>query len=388
MKIYDNQLFENYSLFQQKKITKRRFKYAEFTGLINSLSENKELDISVVGKSFEERDIFQIKIGNGSKQILLWSQMHGNEPTGTLAIFDIINFFIQNVQFNDIKDRILENCTLIFIPLLNPDGAELFQRRNAQGIDLNRDASKLIAPESRILLKIRDKKKPDFGFNLHDQDLYYGVENTQNPTAMAFLAPAYDFEKNINKSRTEAMKIIASMNNMLQNFISNRIAKYSDSYMPNAFGDNIQKKGTSTILIESGYYPNDPERQFIRKLNFTAILHALNSIATNSHKNINLNDYFSIPPHKKDTFYDYIIRNVTIQKSNNKKFTTDIAISYDKSNREVFTDYLTEYFIQDIGDLSQKSGFKEYDLNGKTIDDKNNRIKKLERAEWLLKITC
>ena len=51
--------------------------------------------VSQVGTSEENRPIMQLKIGNGTKRILLWSQMHGNESTGTKALFDFLNCITQ-----------------------------------------------------------------------------------------------------------------------------------------------------------------------------------------------------------------------------------------------------------------------------------------------------
>ena len=47
------------------------------------------------------------------------------------------------------SQRILSSLTLYVVPMLNPDGAERFQRRNAQGIDINRDALSLQTPEGQ-----------------------------------------------------------------------------------------------------------------------------------------------------------------------------------------------------------------------------------------------
>ena len=378
---FDKYLFNNYNLYLENSIKTRRFKYKQYYQFIEKIKKKSNFDISVAGKSFEEREIFQIKLGIGKIKILLWSQMHGNESVATLAILDILNFFKEK---NNEQTKILENCTLYFVPLLNPDGAELFQRRNAQCIDLNRDAIKQTAPESKILMKIIAQIKPDFGFNLHDQDLYYGVANTKKRTTLSFLAPAYNFKKEINESREKSMQVIISMYNMLQNYIPRQIAKYSDAYMPNAFGDNIQKKGTSTILIESGYFQNDTERQFVRKLNFISIIYAFFSIVTTNYSNNKISDYEKIPQNKKDAFFDYLLKNITLQR-NNKKYTVDIGISRDKTNNEEFTDYKSNYYFYDIGDLSSYNGFKEINFDKKIINYNKNKIQKFARADWLIK---
>ena len=44
------------------------------------------------------------------------------------------------------------------------------------------------------------------------------------------------------------------------------MGRYSDEFEPRAFGDNIQKWGTNTILIESGGIFGDEEKQYLRKL--------------------------------------------------------------------------------------------------------------------------
>ena len=58
--------------------------------LLNSL--NSDFEITQIGKSVQGRAIHQVKIGTGTTKILMWSQMHGNEPTTTKGLFDFFNF--------------------------------------------------------------------------------------------------------------------------------------------------------------------------------------------------------------------------------------------------------------------------------------------------------
>jgi hypothetical protein len=43
----------------------------------------------VIGQSLEGRSIHHVWFGTGKMPILLWSQMHGDEPTATAALFDL-----------------------------------------------------------------------------------------------------------------------------------------------------------------------------------------------------------------------------------------------------------------------------------------------------------
>ena len=82
-----------------------------------------------------------------------------------MALADVIRFLDEEPR-HPLSERIAEGVTVHMIPMLNPDGAERFQRRNAQGIDVNRDARRLQTPEGRLLKAVRDEIEPDFGFNL------------------------------------------------------------------------------------------------------------------------------------------------------------------------------------------------------------------------------
>ena len=72
--------------------------------------------------------------------------------------------------------------------MLNPDGAERNVRRNAQGIDINRDAVELQTPEGRFLKAIRDRYAPAAGFNLHNQGALVTAGPTGPQSVLAVLA--------------------------------------------------------------------------------------------------------------------------------------------------------------------------------------------------------
>jgi len=354
----DKQLFDSYEEFKEESIETRRFKHQDIQPLIDSLKGQKDFEITVLGRSIQGRNISMISVGEGETQILLWSQMHGDESTATASTFDIINYLKNNKAF-------LKNVKVHFIPMLNPDGAELFNRRNAIGIDINRDALRLQSPESKLLKKVRDSLDADFGFNLHDQSKYYNAKETSKPATISFLAPAFNFEKDINQTRGDAMRVIAKMNDVLQRYVRGQIGRYSDDFEPRAFGDNMQKWGTSTILIESGGHFDDPEKQFIRKLNYVSILSAIDIIATQSFKTTTLDKYLSIPKNDRKLF-DLKIENLTFSYLG-LNFNVDLGINQLEIENKNHTDFYYQGRISDIGDLSTHYGYETLDASGFTF---------------------
>ena len=357
-------LYDTYENYKEAMLGERRIKYKNLQPLIEKYKANPKFKVNTVGTSIEGRTLSLISIGQGATDVFLWSQMHGDEPTATQAIFDILNF-LDSDDFASEKNAILNKLTLHFLPMLNPDGAEVFQRRNILGIDINRDALRLQSPEGRTLKKVRDSLDADFGFNLHDQSRYYNAERTDKPATISYLAPPYNYEKEINESRGNAMKIIVFMNNIIQKYAPGQVGRYSDDFEPRAFGDNIQKWGTSTILIESGGYAEDIEKQEIRKLNYVSILSAIYTIANKNYTAIPITAYEEIP-HNDRKLFDLKIKGVHYQLHGND-YLLDIGIQRPEVDLKEHNGFWNSSRIIDQGDLSTYYGFENLDAGDYTI---------------------
>ncbi|MDG1278888.1 MAG: M14 family zinc carboxypeptidase [Algoriphagus sp.] len=345
--------------YLETAITNRRFKHADLQPLIQKHAD--VFQIEKLGESIEGRSISSLDWGNGPTKVMLWSQMHGNESTATMSLFDLFNFLKANGdEYDDLRALLKNQLQIKFIPMINPDGAEAFKRRNALDIDLNRDAISQISPEAQILKNTRDKFEPEFGFNLHDQQIYYNVHNTPKQATISVLAPAYNEATEINDVRKKAMQTIAGMNEVLQQVIPGQVGKYDDEFEPRAFGDNIQKWGTSTILIESGGYTNDPEKQYIRKLNFMIILNALHQIATKGYEQYSTEQYFAIGDNDLQLM-DLILNEVLVPVGE-KLYPVDLAIR----RRDVTAgeSYYMTSSVEDLGDMQVYFGIETLDATG------------------------
>lgn len=340
-----------------------------------------------LGKSAEGRPISLLELGRGKVKVLLWSQMHGDESTATMALLDILNFFAREPQHN-ITRTVLNGLTLLMIPMLNPDGAERFQRRTAQVIDMNRDAMTLRTPEARILKEARDAYKPEFGFNLHDQDPRYTVGNSKNVSVIALLAPAYDETRGENEVRRAAKQVASVFSSVLQEFVAGHISKYDDTFEPRAFGDNVQKWGTSTVLVESGGWPGDRDKMFIRKLNYVGLLTSLYSIATGTYRQADLSAYEQLPFGTK-FLYDVILRNAEWRGNNAiSSLRADVGINLDEEvNSETGRAELVGKIV-DIGDLSVYGAFRDVNASGLSLSGEEMKIDQrisLQQVDFFLK---
>jgi hypothetical protein len=264
--------------------------------------------------------------------------------------------------------------------MLNPDGAELFQRRNLQGIDINRDAAALETPEGRLLKKLRDEWSPDIGFNLHNQNSLTTVGNTPKQATISFLAVLGNAEGKTNNGHERNKRVCAVMISALETFIKGHIGRYDDTYNPRAFGDMISAWGTPVILIETGALHNKDE-MFLVKLNFVAYLAAFQSLVDKSERNASAKIYENLPFNSSGNLYNFIFRNANIINfaESSEPFTADISINAERRR----ADEVAPTYIREIGDLSIFSALDEYDAKDFYLVQKSGLLRNGAGGEFL-----
>src|SRR5688572_29857265 len=324
-------------------------------------------EMEQIGESVEGRSINHVRVGAGPLRVLLWSQMHGGEPTATAALVDVFEYLHRH-RNDALASRLLSRLTLNVVPMLNPDGAERFQRRNAQSIDVNRDALRLQTPEGRVLKALRDRLRPAIGFNLHNQGWRTSVGDPPKPASISLLSVAYDEARTESEGRRLTKQVCAVIRDAIEPFAPGQIGRYDDSFEVRAFGDNITLWGTPVVLIETGPWPSaDPDPALVR-LNFIAIVSALDALATGNVNRADPRRYESLPMNESGLLY-IAVRNATvINGAGVGPFIADIGIS---GNRRVRTndgkrEIQVATSISDLGDLRTAGAMREIDATGMT----------------------
>jgi hypothetical protein len=332
----------------------------------------------VIGKSVLGKPIYKYEIGSGKIRVFMWSQMHGNESTTTKALFDFFNLIHSQ---ESIGVKLLQEFTFCFIPMLNPDGAELYTRENANKVDLNRDSVNLSQPESQLLRKTFEDFKPDFCYNLHDQRTIFGAGNDGNVATVSFLAPAFNESREINEVRAKAMNVIVAMNDELQNHIPNQVGRFDDGFNINCIGDMFTSLNIPTILFEAGHYQEDYYREYTRKMIFIALISGLKHIHENDVVDNEIAKYLSISQNNI-VFYDFLYKNIKINYDG-KEIITNFAAQY-KEELIDGTIQLNAY-IAEIGELKGKFGHVLYNAHKMLYSDDEEKIPKLnQKANFYL----
>src|SRR5690606_897808 len=292
----------------------------------------------------------------GEKRVLLWSQMHGDESTASMALADLFRFLGEHPD-HPLVQRLGQGMRLHVLPIVNPDGAARFQRRNAQGIDINRDARALASPEARVLHALRERIQPDFGFNLHDQQVGYRAGDSARGTAIALLAPAFNEAREIDTARGRAIEVAVAIRAVLEPYVGGHIAKWDDTFNPRAFGDLTAAAGGSTVLIESGGMEADQNNQRLGTLNFLGLVGALDAIATGAHAGLPQSAYDELPRNGMP-WPDLLIRGATLVVPGQQPARVDVLVDF----REPLLERGGR--IRDIGDLSDTRARRDIDAGG------------------------
>lgn len=344
------------------------------------LKKLAEMGVAVneVGRSYGGREIFQVEWGRGHLKVFLWSQMHGDEPTATSALIDMFAFLHRNMDKDWIR-RLHNNLTIRAVPMLNPDGADMFQRRNFQGIDINRDALDLKTPEARLLKRLRDEWSPAVGFNLHNQGALTTAGRTAKQAAISLLVVFGDEAKTVTFGQERNRRVAAAIANALQKFIPGHVARYSDEWTPTAFGDNFSAWGTPTILIETGGL-HDKDEMFLVKMNFVAFITALNSLATGSERSQDPAAYTGLPENSSGGLVNFVFRRANIIDPIEPQFILIGDITAVTARRRA--SFAAAVTIRGLGDLANVRGLVEYDASGYNVIHRLGRMAAGELAEF------
>nr|WP_315154097.1 M14 family metallopeptidase [uncultured Flavobacterium sp.] len=364
---------EALELFLQFKEQSIQGRYLTLEAILPILKRhNTQNQLKHVGNSVQQKPIYTYQIGTGKTKIFLWSQMHGNESTTTKALLDFINFL--NSDF-ELAKMLLEDFTFLAIPILNPDGAALYTRENANKVDLNRDSQDLTQPESEILRGVFEIFQPDYCFNLHDQRTIFGVAETGKPATVSFLAPSYNEARDINSTRLKAINVIANINKVLQNYIPGQVGRFDDSFNINCIGDTFQYLGVPTILFEAGHFPDDYQREETRKYIFISLLASFTTLSENDIVDNEINQYLNIPQNKV-VFYDFMYKNIKINYDGNE-IITNFAVQY----KEELIDGKVNFkaYIVAIDNLESYFGHYEYDAQGALYSDNLDNLPKINQ---------
>jgi hypothetical protein len=344
-----------------------------------------------IGESVEGRSIHHVQAGTGAFRVLLWSQMHGDEPTATAALLDLFEYLRRHRDEAPVR-RMLTELTLHVVPMLNPDGAERFQRRNAQSIDINRDALRLQTPEGRALKALRDRLNPRVGFNLHNQSWRTSVGDPPQPASISLLSVAYDEARTENAGRRLTKQICAVIRDALEPFASGQIGRYDDEFEVRAFGDNITLWGTPVVLIETGPWPSEQPDPALVRLNFIALVSALDALSTGQVDRADPQRYESLPVNESRAFYVLVKNATVISGSGIPPFTADIGIAATRRVRAAAgrRELQLSMSIDDLGDLRTNGALRTIDATGRTVipaaDEALAEGQTVDLPEWKSKV--
>jgi len=153
---------------------KKLSSYDELMDYLEKIAEfSDQIAMEYIGKSVEGRHLPLIKVsheGNIDKDrltIFFFAQQHGDEPSGKEGML----LFLRELARGMHNDW-LKQANILIMPQVNPDGAEMNKRRNANGTDLNRDHLIMSSPEVQSVHRVFEEYKPEVTMDVHEYDPY------------------------------------------------------------------------------------------------------------------------------------------------------------------------------------------------------------------------
>lgn len=146
--------------------------YAQMMAALQELHLTDRVYCTSIGVTRQGRHIAMAVVADPDydprqlRKLLIMGRMHGNEPAGTEASLALL----RHMAFAEgpAERALMRNLALLVVPMLNPDGAERSQRRNAAGVDLNRDWQARSQLETQAIERVFHEWRPDAIIDMHE----------------------------------------------------------------------------------------------------------------------------------------------------------------------------------------------------------------------------
>ena len=121
--------------------------YNELTEFLENIASNYPAitNLFSIGQSVQGRELWVLEISDNpgineiEPEFKYIANMHGDETPGRELSLYLIEWLCNEYETNERASFLINNTSIFIMPSMNPDGFELGQRENANGVDLNRD---------------------------------------------------------------------------------------------------------------------------------------------------------------------------------------------------------------------------------------------------------
>jgi len=148
--------------------------YEELMVFLNALvaQHANVIKLSFIGESQKGKKIplVHLTATNSDEKIKVWMQggLHGNEPASSEGMLYLLHQLLNNPKYS----ALLNTVEIAMVPMANIDGYLEQDRYAANGLDLNRDQTKLMAQESVSLKQAFTNFNPEVGLDFHEYRPY------------------------------------------------------------------------------------------------------------------------------------------------------------------------------------------------------------------------
>ncbi len=222
------------------------------------------LALSQVGESLEGRPLYSATVGEGERKLMIVTQQHGDEPTGTEGAMLFLEWLSGD---SEAAQALRSEVSVTVMPRVNPDGFERWEqleageavfdetidpRRNSADIDLNRtwDSSEAfdpaLTPETLAVRQVLEAFQPELVLDYHNQNNY--INEAGELETISIMWPTNDLVD--TDVTATAQQAAVALSQGLEDFDYGFLSLFPGGETPQIARNGLGIDGVPALLIE------------------------------------------------------------------------------------------------------------------------------------------